>query len=442
MDGAIAGLGTAAIGAAFVFDFVAGSTEGTPLQVATTLAYPLGDILMVAMVVGVIALAGWRPGRTWALLLAGLSALVVADLAYTLQTTQETLPLGGWIDPIYLIAATCLGAVVWQPAEAAAISAPPEGSRRRDLIVPAVFAAVMICLFAMQYFSATSALSTILWAATITAVIVRLAMSDRENKSAARAGPHRLADRARQPRTRPGRPPGPVRRGDGRGSDLAGPPRPQRVQALQRQLRPPGRRHTADPLRRRPPRCGRVRRHRLPLRRRRVLPAPDLPPRAIRRGHRGRGPRAQRRRRRLRHQRLLGLGRDPGRGDSTPTRRSSSPTPGCTRTRSRAGRRSPSPAPGAPGRDACRLPCRDRITSDRQGHLVEEVGPCPIPISAARSTCPPAGSATGRPARGPRSSSSTDTSSTDGSGTGSSTGSPPPTAASRRTGRSAPSRSR
>ena len=183
MDGAIAGLGTAAIGAAFVFDFVAGSTEGTPLQVATTLAYPLGDILMVAMVVGVIALAGWRPGRTWALLLAGLSALVVADLAYTLQTTQETLPLGGWIDPIYLIAATCLGAVVWQPAQAAAISAPPEGSRRRDLIVPAVFAAVMICLFALQYFSATSALSTILWAATITAVIVRLAMSDRENKT-------------------------------------------------------------------------------------------------------------------------------------------------------------------------------------------------------------------------------------------------------------------
>ena len=61
MDGAIAGLGTAAIGAAFVFDFVAGSTEGTPLQVATTLAYPLGDILMVAMVVGVIALDRLAP---------------------------------------------------------------------------------------------------------------------------------------------------------------------------------------------------------------------------------------------------------------------------------------------------------------------------------------------------------------------------------------------
>ncbi len=183
MDGAIAALGTAALGAAFVFDFVAGRTEGTPVQVATTLAYPLGDILMVAMVVGVVALTGWRPGRTWSLLLAGLSALVIADIAFTLQATGEALPEGGWVDPIYLIAAVCLSAAVWQPAAAAEITSPGEGAERREIIVPAVFASVMIGLFAMQYYSATSGLSTVLWAATMTAVILRLAMSDRENKA-------------------------------------------------------------------------------------------------------------------------------------------------------------------------------------------------------------------------------------------------------------------
>ena len=182
MDGAIAALGTAALGAAFVFDFVAGKAEGTPLQIATTLSYPLGDILMVAMVVGVVALTGWRPGRTWSLLLAGLSALVIADIAYTLQSTGEALPEGSWIDPIYLIAAVCLGAAVWQPAAAAEITSP-QGEDRRQMIVPPVFAGVMIGLFAMQYFSATSSLSTVLWAATMSAVIVRLAMSDRENKA-------------------------------------------------------------------------------------------------------------------------------------------------------------------------------------------------------------------------------------------------------------------
>jgi GGDEF domain-containing protein len=183
MDGAIAALGTAALGAAFVFDFIADKTEGSPLQVITTLAYPLGDIAMLAMVVGVIALTGWRPGRTWSLLLAGLAALVVADIAFTLQLTEETLPGGSWVEPVYLISAICLAASVWQPDEAAEITSPSEGDQRREIIVPAVFAGVMIGLFAMQYFSATSGLSTILWASTMTAVIVRLAMSDRENKT-------------------------------------------------------------------------------------------------------------------------------------------------------------------------------------------------------------------------------------------------------------------
>jgi two-component system, cell cycle response regulator len=182
MDGAIAALGTAALGAAFVFDFVAEKATGNTIEVVTTLAYPLGDIAMVSMVLGVVALTGWRPGRTWSLLLAGLSALVIADIAYTLQSTDATLPGGNWIDPIYLIGAICLGAAVWQPAEAAEITSPRGGDRRREIVVPAVFAGVMIGLFAMQYFSATSGLSTVLWASTMTAVIVRLAMSDKENK--------------------------------------------------------------------------------------------------------------------------------------------------------------------------------------------------------------------------------------------------------------------
>jgi two-component system cell cycle response regulator len=182
MDATITALGTAAVGAAFVFDFVAAKTTGSDLQVAVTLAYPIGDIGMVALVVGVIALTGWRPGRTWSLLLASLGTMVVADTAYTLQATGEALPAGEWIDPIYLLAAVWLGAAVWQPAEAAAITSPEQGERRREMVVPAVFAGVMIALFSIQYFSATSGLATVLWAATMAAVIVRLGMSDRENR--------------------------------------------------------------------------------------------------------------------------------------------------------------------------------------------------------------------------------------------------------------------
>jgi diguanylate cyclase (GGDEF)-like protein len=180
-DGAIAALGTAALGTAFVFDFVAERTTGTSLEVATSLAYPLGDIAMMAMVVGVIALTGWRPGRTWSLLLAGLAAQVVADVAYTLQSTGGVVPAGNWIDPIYLISAAILGSVLWLP-DAAEIQ-PSEGSdSRRELALPALFATVMAGLFAMQYFSAASGLASALWAATMVAVILRLALSVRENR--------------------------------------------------------------------------------------------------------------------------------------------------------------------------------------------------------------------------------------------------------------------
>ncbi len=180
-DGLIAALGTAALGTAFVFDFVAERTTGTPLQVATSLAYPLGDIAMLAMIVAVIALTGWRPGRTWSLLLAGLATQVVADIAYTLHSVDGVALAANWIDPIYLISAIFLGAVLWRPT-AATIPASGQIDDRRELMVPGLFAAVMIGLFAMQYFSTTSGLATVLWAATMVAVIVRLAISVRENK--------------------------------------------------------------------------------------------------------------------------------------------------------------------------------------------------------------------------------------------------------------------
>jgi diguanylate cyclase (GGDEF)-like protein len=181
MDGLIAALGTAALGAAFVFDFVADKATGSASEVATTLAYPLGDVIMLAFVVGIVALTRWRPGRTWSLLLAGLATLVVADVAYTLQSNGAGIPGGNWVDPLYLVAAVFLGAEAWQP-RADRILAKPRFDGWRELMVPVLVAAVMIGLFALQYFTATSVLSTVLWAATMIAVLVRLGMSVRENK--------------------------------------------------------------------------------------------------------------------------------------------------------------------------------------------------------------------------------------------------------------------
>ena len=180
MDGALAALGTAALGTALIFEFVSDRTSGTFVEVATTLAYPIGDVVLLALAVGIVALTRWHPGRTWALLLAGLAATAIADVAYTLQTYEATLPGGDWVEPIYLISAAFIGAEAWQ-AEAATIR--PEGrfDGLREVVVPAIVALTMIALVVMQYFSHATALTTLLWSAAMLAVIARLALSVRAN---------------------------------------------------------------------------------------------------------------------------------------------------------------------------------------------------------------------------------------------------------------------
>ena len=181
MDGAIAALGTGALGAAVIFEFVADRASGSSLEMATTLAYPLGDVVLLSLAIGVVALTRWRPGRTWTLLLAGLVAIAIADVAFTLQS-YGALPSGDWIEPIYLFAAVFIGAEAWQP-EATAIKPDARFDGWRELVVPGIVAVTMVALVAMQYFSHANALTTILWSATMLAVIGRLALSLRANKA-------------------------------------------------------------------------------------------------------------------------------------------------------------------------------------------------------------------------------------------------------------------
>jgi diguanylate cyclase (GGDEF)-like protein len=180
MDGLIAALGSAALGAALLFEFVAERTSGSTIEVLTTLAYPFGDVLLVSLIVGVIALTRWRPGRTWTLLLGGLAVMAVADVAFTLQSYEATVPGGDWVEPIYLFSAVLLGAEAWQP-QADRILPDARFDGWREMIVPGIVAGAMIVLGVLQYLHSSSALTTILWSLTMLAVIGRLALSLREN---------------------------------------------------------------------------------------------------------------------------------------------------------------------------------------------------------------------------------------------------------------------
>ena len=62
LDGVIGGLAVASVGAALMFGAVLSSTGGNATQIAINLAYPLGDMLLVAFVVSMFALTGLAAG--------------------------------------------------------------------------------------------------------------------------------------------------------------------------------------------------------------------------------------------------------------------------------------------------------------------------------------------------------------------------------------------
>jgi two-component system, cell cycle response regulator len=182
MDSLVAALGTAALGTTFIFDFVADRASGTEAEVIVNLTYPLLDIVLLSAVVGVFALSNWRPGKTWTMLLVGLTLTAFADIGFSLQSASASATSGDWTEPVYLLSAATLGVAAWQsevrPSRSFFLL---EGWR--ELMVPAIFGAIVVGLLVMHYLSPASGLSVLLAAATVIAILARLAASVRQNQT-------------------------------------------------------------------------------------------------------------------------------------------------------------------------------------------------------------------------------------------------------------------
>jgi hypothetical protein len=114
LDGIIAGAGLAAIGSALVFGPVLASVSGSTAAITTELAYPIGDLMLAALIVGVLALRGWRIDRTWGLLGGGFLLLSLADCMYAVQVANGSSHLTSLTNFIYVLAVALLAVAAWQ----------------------------------------------------------------------------------------------------------------------------------------------------------------------------------------------------------------------------------------------------------------------------------------------------------------------------------------
>ena len=124
LDAAIGATTIAALAATLAFDPVLADTAGYGWEVATDLAYPLADLGLLALVVTLLALTGWRPGLGWALFALALSASAVSDILYAREIALGTDGQDTLLAPVWPAATLLLAYAAWRPLDAS--------SRQRD----------------------------------------------------------------------------------------------------------------------------------------------------------------------------------------------------------------------------------------------------------------------------------------------------------------------
>lgn len=121
LDGGVAGLGAAALCATFAFQDVlhhASATAGeSAVGVAVNLAYPVGDVLLLGLVVGGAAIVSGRRKVPWLLLAAGYALITVGDMFNLLGTASF---IGGFANAIaWPLSILLVSIAVWVQSPAA-----------------------------------------------------------------------------------------------------------------------------------------------------------------------------------------------------------------------------------------------------------------------------------------------------------------------------------
>jgi two-component system cell cycle response regulator len=180
LDGLTAALAAAALGAAVLVEVVLASTEGSRSAVITNLAYPIGDVLLLSLVVGVFALTGWHPGRMWLFVGLGFASSAIADALFLFQAATGTYVPGAPFDVLWPGAMLLIAWSAWQVAGSSSHGEALEA--RPWLATPAVAGLTAIGVLVYDYYNRLNALAIALSVATLLVVLVRTRMTFRENE--------------------------------------------------------------------------------------------------------------------------------------------------------------------------------------------------------------------------------------------------------------------
>ena len=152
LDGVVAGTGAAAIAAAVWFQPLMAEDPSAPLlTVVISMGYPVADLLLVALLVGVGYIVR-TVARGWIVLLGlGLLLTCLTDVVAAVQTVAGTYVEGGWLDVGWLAGVVALAAASLAPRTDSAVDAldlviQTRGGSLRVMAVPLLSAGACLAL--------------------------------------------------------------------------------------------------------------------------------------------------------------------------------------------------------------------------------------------------------------------------------------------------------
>jgi hypothetical protein len=178
LDGLIAAVVTMAAGLAFYVRPVLEATHGDPIAVGVTMAYPLGDLLLLTLMVAVVALAGAQLSRASILLCLGLAAVTVGDAFFALGTAEGTYVEGRWPDTLWPIGVLL---IAWSGRLPAPHRRPALLHGWRALALPTTLAVAGIAMEILGDMGDVPLATRVLTKVAFALVVVRVGLTIREN---------------------------------------------------------------------------------------------------------------------------------------------------------------------------------------------------------------------------------------------------------------------
>jgi PAS domain S-box-containing protein len=178
-------LGIATAWSWLVFSEVVADAAGGTAAVATTVAFPVLDLLLVVSSLLALSARGWRTDRVFMALAVGFLLMVVADSVYAAQVAAGTYRDGTLVESTWPAGALCIAAAAWMKSRPPEVK-PDAGDRVIDVLTRAAIVVAVAVLF-VDHWSRVDTVTVVLSGITLFTAVLQRAAINGERAEARRA---------------------------------------------------------------------------------------------------------------------------------------------------------------------------------------------------------------------------------------------------------------